>query len=104
MARFRKKPVEIEAVQLTWQTWNEICDFIPKPWFVRGVWLDAQGKPLPIDQTNFKAHGNVGLGLILNTLESQSFIAKGDDWIIKGVNGEFYSCKPDIFEKTYEAV
>lgn len=30
--------------------------------------------------------------------------ASKDDWIIKGVNGEFYPCKPDIFEKTYEAV
>jgi hypothetical protein len=104
MAKFRKKPVEIEAVQLTWQTWNEICDFVPKPWFVRGTWLDGQGNPLPTDQTNFKACGNAGLGLILKTLESQEFIAKGDDWIIKGVNGEFYPCKPDIFEKTYEAV
>jgi hypothetical protein len=48
MPMFRKKPVVIEAVQLTWSNWSE------------------------------------------------------NDWIIKGVNGEFYPCKPYIFEKTYE--
>jgi hypothetical protein len=102
--KFRKKPVVIEALQLTWSNWGEICDFVPKPWFVRGVWLDDNGKPMPTDQTNFRAHGNAGLGLILQTLESEEFLARGDDWIIKGVDGEFYPCKPDIFEATYELV
>lgn len=37
----------------------------------------------------------------IKTLEGQHIASKGD-WIIKGVNGEFYPCKPDIFEKTYE--
>jgi len=39
--------------------------------------------------------------LIIKTLEGD-MIANKDDWIIKGVNGEIYPCKPDIFEKTYE--
>ena len=38
---------------------------------------------------------------IINTLEGEHIASKGD-WIIRGVNGEFYPCKPDIFEKTYE--
>jgi hypothetical protein len=42
-------------------------------------------------------------GIIVPTLEGQHEAGWGD-WIIKGVNGEFYPCKPDIFEKTYEAV
>jgi hypothetical protein len=102
--KFRKKPVVVEAVQLTWATWNEICDFVPKPWFVRGVWLDGDGLPLPENKTNMIAGGNSGLGLLMHTLESEEFLARGDDWIIKGVNGEFYPCKPDIFAATYEAV
>ncbi len=45
---------------------------------------------------------NWGNGTItINTLEGKMTASEGD-WIIKGVNGEFYPCKPDIFEKTYE--
>lgn len=107
MPQFRKKPVVIEAVQLTWSNWDEICDFVPKPWFVRGVWLDESGNPMPDGSYRFeKPHENqnAALGLILRTLESNEFLAQGGDWIIRGVKGEFYPCKPDIFEATYEAV
>ena len=41
-------------------------------------------------------------GLAIYTLEGTMIASKGD-WIIKGVSGEFYPCKPDIFDKTYEA-
>jgi len=109
--KFRKKPVVIEAVQLTWQNWQEICEFVPKPWFVRGVWLDEQGNPRGDEgYTRFERQGeepNSALGLLLRTLETQegdTLLARGNDWIIKGVKGEFYPCKPDIFEATYEAV
>lgn len=92
--KFRKQPVVIEAVQLTWGTWNEVCDFMPRPWFVRGCYLDAE------DKETQDANGRIGL--VMRTLESQEFIASQDDWIIKGVKGEFYPCKPDIFAATYE--
>jgi hypothetical protein len=98
--RFRKKPVEIEAIQLTWQNWCEICDFIPRPWFDRGVWLDEEGNPLPENKWRFGENNN-DLGLLINTPEGK-MLARGNDWIIKGVKGEFYPCKPDIFEATYE--
>ncbi len=42
-------------------------------------------------------------GIPIPTLEGEMLASDGD-WIIQGVNGEFYPCKPDIFEKTYEAV
>lgn len=42
-------------------------------------------------------------GLSIETLEGRMFASMGD-WIIRGVNGEHYPCKPDIFEKTYDAV
>ena len=95
MANYRKKPVVIEAVQLTWATWGEICDFVPKPWFVEGCYIDSDG-----NATTDAADGRIGLKM--KTLESQSFLAQENDWIIKGVSGEFYPCKPDIFEATYE--
>jgi hypothetical protein len=94
--RFRKKPVVIEAVQLRWDTWGQVCDFITLPWGPDGVHgvvkeggvSDNKGDPIC---------------LVIPTLEG-NMTASAGDYIIKGVNGEFYPCKPDIFEKTYEPV
>ncbi len=87
--RFRKKPVVIEALQLRWDTWNAICDFI-------GVGKLEDGKP------EGKQDGE-SIGLDIPTLEG-IIHASENDWIIKGIKGEFYPCKPDIFEATYEPV
>lgn len=75
--KFRKKPVVIEAVQWQGDNLHELIAFI--------------GEHLRTDAS----------GLIINTLEGQMFASPGD-WIIKGVQGEFYPCKPDIFQQTYE--
>ena len=93
--KFRKKPVVIEAVQLTWQTWGEVCDFIE----------GSGGTGTYINAANGDPTENVteSIGLIIPTLEG-NMIARQGDWIIRGVKGEFYPCKPDIFEATYEAV
>lgn len=76
--KFRKKPVTIEAIKYDGKNGQEIADFIT---------------------CGFA--GSAGANLIISTLEGQMAAAPGD-WIIKGVNGEFYPCKPDIFFKTYE--
>jgi hypothetical protein len=96
--KYRKLPVVIEAVQLTWATWSEVCEFVPAPWFVRGCYLSPDGRILPDDKVSET------MGLIIRTLESNEFVARQGDYIIKGVFGEFYACKPDIFAKTYEKV
>ena len=81
MARvYRKKPVVIEAVQWTGENHAEMCDFI--------------------DPEVFEIIPRVGL--VIHTLEGDHHASPGD-YIIKGVNGEFYPCKPDIFAKTYES-
>lgn len=96
--KYRKKPVVIEAIKLTWQTWNEVCEFVPKPHFVKGVYLDDKTfEVLPDGKTSNT------MGLIIKTLEGEHLARQGD-YIIKGVKGEFYPCKPDIFEMTYEKV
>lgn len=77
--KFRKKPVIIEAIQWDGKNLLEINEFI-------------SGK--------VKNHESV---LIIPTLEGDMY-ASLNDYIIKGVNGEFYPCKPDIFAKTYEKV
>lgn len=75
--KWRKKPVVVEAIRWTGDNFNDV-----KMW-----------------------SGDVGLVegvLCVCTLEGQMVAAVGD-YIIKGVNGEFYPCKYDIFHKTYEA-
>lgn len=74
VGRFRKKPVVVEALQWTGENIEELRAFIPKK-LLRGTKIV--------------------------TLEGVMTISRGD-WIIKGVLGEYYPCKPDVFEKTYD--
>ena len=87
MPRFRKKPVEIEAIQYTRESRNECIAF-----------CGAQHMAIDDDGAEYELKN-----LRIKTLEG-TMMAKLDDWIIKGVKGEFYPCKPDIFEATYETV
>jgi hypothetical protein len=88
--KFRKKPVVIEAVQLTEFNASVVEHFVGD-YLRRHYFGDIVDRSSPYD------------GLIIQTLEG-AMLAKNGDYIIKGVNGEFYPCKPDIFEKTYEKV
>ena len=96
--KFRKKPVIIEAVQLRWRDWNAVCDFL-------GDIISSENPARSV--TTFSdtcgEEGPPWIELSIPTLEG-IHIAKHGDWIIKGVQGEFYPCKPDIFEATYEKV
>jgi hypothetical protein len=99
MTKYRKKPVVIEAVQLDWSTWSQVCDLIGEfPEGMTGVYLDADGTPhekLP--------NSDPDIGLVIPTLEG-SMLARQGDWVIKGVQNEFYPCKDSIFRATYEPV
>lgn len=89
--RYRKKPVEVEAVQVPdgplttpelGKAWGKLFGFIePCP-----EWMIVDG-----------------LSVQIHTMEGLMTASPGD-WIIRGVQGEFYPCKPDIFELTYEPV
>ena len=83
MPRFRKKPIEIEARAFTRGQFREVTDWC------RGTIVRRGGRGNPIAY------------LIVHTLEGDMTAAVGD-WIIRGVQGEFYPCKPDIFEANYE--
>jgi hypothetical protein len=95
MAKYRKLPVVIEAVQLSWKTWGDICEFVG----------DIIGPHNPARASDeYSDHcGELGQYIEFNipTLEGVH-LAKHGDWIIKGVKGEFYPCKPDVFAATYE--
>ena len=90
--KYRKKPVVIEAIQWDGLNLEEVKHFAGKSVqynIVDTAW--RVGKAAPV--VNMK----------INTLEGEMQVSKGD-YIIKGVQGEFYPCKPDIFEATYESV
>jgi hypothetical protein len=92
MAKFRKKPVVIEAHQFTKENFHR--DKEP-------IWLKEAihaGKIILFSQYG----GDIIEGEI-KTLEGVMKVSEGD-YIIKGVQGEFYPCKPDIFAQTYEPV
>ena len=81
--KYRKKPVVIDAMQFTGTEDSTIqC----------GCFMGNKG---------FKTEGYPAKHFFIETLEGTHRADVGD-WIIKGVKGEFYPCKPDIFEATYE--
>jgi len=87
---YRKKPVVIQACQITEKTEDEI-----KKWSNGAVFASPVLEPT--------SYNPKGVYWQIKTLEG-IMTAIPNDWIIKGINGEFYPCKPDIFEKTYESV
>lgn len=84
--KFRKKPVTIEAMQYDGVNTYDVID-----------WID-QNSPTGQDAVHDPEDGAV----CIKTLEGVMSAQIGD-WIIRGVQGEFYPCKPDIFEATYES-
>ena len=86
--KYRKKPVVVEAMQFFENTFSDIVKF------TNNKARCLSKKLSPSNPTNTAI-------CIVDTLEGPVFATEGD-YIIKGVNGEFYPCKPDIFEKTYE--
>ncbi len=89
--KFRKKPVVIEAFQLTAERAFD-CLAYNKP-FEFGLHLSGDFRP--VNRTVDAAW------VTIKTLEGNMRAELGD-WIIKGVKGELYPCKPDIFEATYD--
>ena len=97
--KYRKKPVVIEAMRLHAETSEgDFLDPNTRAHAEIAGWMLGHGFH------NFKvAAGPRPLGLHIETLEGV-MLAEPGDWIIRGVKGEFYPCKPDIFEATYEPV
>ena len=84
MQKFVKKPVVIEAIQYDGINITEVEDFVGAK--LPSVWLSVEDTQL-----------------VIPTLEGDMKVSKGD-YVIKGIKGEFYPCKPDIFKSTYNVV
>lgn len=81
VGRYVKRPLVVEAIQLSRETWERVHDFLGV------VMRDLDGE----------------VCIFISTLEGVMKASDGD-WVIRGLRGEFYPCKPDIFEATYEEV
>ncbi len=86
--KYRKKPVVIEAFQFESADYDTDCP----AW-----WSEAMNSGVAWYQGGAEPH------FTIKTLEGEMRAGVGD-WIIRGVKGEIYPCKPDIFDATYEAV
>ena len=98
MGRFRKRPVEVEAWELTSDNITQMYEL------VNNVKIDYNDSTSPVMLEQI-----IETGLDIPTLEDGSdkrarHVASLGDYIIKGVQGEFYACKPDIFKLTYEVI
>ena len=95
MSFYRKKPIVVEA---------DVFPGMDKPWKASSTYIqgDVRRKSLSIVHCKhcdkpMNVHG------LIETLEGEHIVCPGD-YVIKGINGEFYPCKKDIFMKTYEKV
>lgn len=94
---FRKKPMEIEAFQMTLKRRINNIDW---PKWMHSAWnkdRETIGSLYPTEKGT--RNGTLSIG----TLEGPHVVS-WDDWIIQGIKGELYPCKPDIFELTYDVV
>lgn len=92
MAQFRKKPIVIEAFKVTPESIANVeswPDWLTKAW---NTSFEQVGSVFPVSSV-----------ICVHTLEGSLTVSYGD-WLIQGVKGELYPCKPDIFEATYEPV
>lgn len=90
--KFRKKPVIIEAIQFSGYNPTEIKRFVGDACEVEynDVAYQAEADPMTVR-------------VFIHTLEGDMIVSPSD-YVINGVKGEFYPCKPDIFEQTYEPI
>lgn len=90
--KVRKKPIVVETIQWTGDNLSEVQEFV--------------GDSLLLHEYDYHTSNSIRTvvtGISIHTLEGDHYASVGD-YIIKGVQGEFYPCKPDIFEETYEVI
>jgi hypothetical protein len=91
VTHFRKRPVLVEAIQWTGSNIIDVMAFM------------SPQEPVYVNNLSHMKFSNADDLVGIQTLEGLVVASKGD-WIIRGVAGELYPCKPDIFKATYEGV
>lgn len=93
--KYRKLPIEVEAVEFTGE--------LPYPEGVSGLYVDPVGNKHWHIEIDPKMVLDLDFCAYIETLEGFMKVSKGD-WVITGIKGEKYPCKPGIFKETYELV
>ena len=97
--KFRKKPVVIEAFQMTKERRLTNLEW---PSWLNDAWCKKHDEPGALFPRDFPDSDGTD-ELVIFTLEGLHLVSFGD-WIVRGVKGELYPCKPDVFAASYEAV
>lgn len=92
--KYRKKPIVVEAFQYDGDLKNTDGDYYVPAWAIKAY----EDGVLHYEELK---QDKLPYGLFIDTLEGTHHVSVGD-YVIKGVKGELYSCKPDIFEESYE--
>jgi hypothetical protein len=102
--QFRKKPVIVDAVEVKVGCYKSMVQhFNEEPGNSYGYVIGTKSPYGDFIAHSLSATGKDGFEMWIKTLEDTMTASYGD-WIIKGVNGQFYPCKPDVLQKTYEIV
>lgn len=103
MPRYRKLPVEIDAVPIHAILSRHFGNAVPLE-----DWVEEALKPDPETDEGFGAATTVTVTEAADSIEVKTaegtMVGEAADWLIRGVQGELYPCKPEIFEATYEKV
>lgn len=104
MGKYRKRPVEVEAVQLRWTTWNDVCELLGDALLAENPDGAREISDAEVSDTCGE-QGPTYIALDVRTVHGEIATVRHGDWIIpEKVPGRFYPCKPDVFAATYEAV
>ena len=100
MAKYKSKPVTIEAIQLSWRNWGDVCDFTEKT-----ICEENPGWYITEDEAS-ETCGEPGpsyIAINVTTARGYKAVVRHGDWIIKDCKpGTFYPCKPEVFKQKYE--
>lgn len=99
---YRARPLTIEAVQLSWATWDEVCEFL-------GGWVQQghPGREIDEDEASDTCgeQGPTFIALDVQTIHGELAVVRHGDYIVReSVPGRFYPIKPDVFSAKYEAL
>lgn len=96
--KYRKKPVVVEAIQVNWQNWGALCDFLGDA--LKGPAWDIDAAEAS-DTCGEEGPDYIAFHVI--TTHGERAVVRHGDWVIPDAKpGTFYPCKPDVFAATYE--
>ncbi len=99
----RKANKVLRAIQLRWDNWGEVCEFVPKKYFRGGVFLNKEGKT---SGEYLKGSGGPfnRIGLLIETLDKNEVLVEEGNYVVLDSLGAPYPCNKNVFEENYEAV